>query len=69
MVTYVTRKDAKLRIDGFKEKQLGMQSIDLICRRPLTDGDRKQGVLMIRQVPISPLLSLSDCRSDYKSLD
>lgn len=68
MVTYVNRKDVKLRTDGLKEKQLRMQSIDLICRKPLTDGDRKQGVVMIRQVPISPLLSLSDCRSDYKSL-
>lgn len=56
-MTCVNRGDAKLRIDGFKEKQLRMPSIDLICTGPLPNEDGKQGVLVIRQVPIPTLLT------------
>ena len=56
-MTCVNRGNAKLRIDGLKEKQLRMQSIDLICTGPLTNKDGKQGVFMIRQVPTPTLLT------------
>ena len=58
MVTCVNRGDAKLRIDGLREKQLRNQSIDVICTGHLTNKGGKTRVLMIRQVPISPICSL-----------
>lgn len=59
MVTCVNRGDAKLRIDGLREKQLKNQSIDVICTASLTNKGGKTSVLMIRQVRISPICSLT----------
>lgn len=56
-MTCVNRGNAKLRIDELKEKQLRMQSIDLICTGTLTNEDGKQGALMVRQAPIPALLT------------
>ena len=58
MVTCVNRRDAKLRIDGLREKQLRNQSIDVICTVSLTNKGGKTRVLMVRQVRISPICSL-----------